>query len=83
MFNGELNEVMPQTTPRGTRIVNAIRLRVAGRRLDRHDLADEALALLGRDDEGLGGAPDLVLGVDIGEPGLGDDRLGEHARRAR
>ena len=25
MFSGELNEVMPQTTPRGTRIVNAMR----------------------------------------------------------
>ena len=25
MLSGELNEVMPQTTPRGTRIVNAMR----------------------------------------------------------
>ena len=31
MFNGELNAVMPQTTPRGTRIVNAMPMRLPGR----------------------------------------------------
>jgi hypothetical protein len=30
IFNGALNEVIPQTTPRGTRIVNAIRCACPG-----------------------------------------------------
>ena len=30
MFSGELNAVMPQTTPRGTRIVKAIAVRLPG-----------------------------------------------------
>ena len=43
-------------------------VRVAGRGLDRHHLADQPLGFLGGDDEGLRGAADLVLGVDIGNP---------------
>src|SRR5206468_12811390 len=30
MFNGELNDVMPQTTPRGTRMENAMRWALPG-----------------------------------------------------
>ena len=48
-FSGELNDVMPHTTPRGTRIVKAMRCALPGAAVDRHHLADEPLALLGGD----------------------------------
>ena len=53
MFNGELNDVMPQTTPRGTRMVKARRCGVAGRVLDRHHLARQPLPFLGRQQQRL------------------------------
>ena len=55
---------------------------MAGRRIDRHDMAGEALAFLRRDDEGLRCASDLVLGIDIREAGFGDDRDASSSLRA-
>ena len=76
MFNGELNEVMPQTTPRGTDGERQA-VGIAGRILDRHHLARQPLAFLGREQQRLNRAADLVIRVGYRKSGLGDDSLHE------
>ena len=63
MLSGELNDVMPQTTPRGTRIVNAIRCAWPGAASIGTISPVSRFASSADDDERLNRAPDLVVGV--------------------
>ena len=77
MFSGELNEVMPQTTPRGTRIVNAMRCACPG--AASIGTISPASRLLSSADtmQRLHGARDLGDRVGDRQPAFGGDQRGE------
>ena len=80
-LSGALNDVMPHTTPRGTRIVNAMRCAWPGAPSIGTTSPDQALAFFGGDQERLNGARHFVLRVGDREARFGGDRRAR-ARRA-
>ena len=83
MFRGELKALIPPTTPRGVRSVKAIRCDWPWAPLDRHHLAHQPAAFLGRNPERLGGARDLVGGILRRDAGFRDDQRGQFVARSQ
>ena len=83
MFSGELNDVIPQTTPRGTRMVNASRCALPGALSIGTISPVSRLASSAEMRNVWIVAADLVVGVGNRKTGLGDDAIDEICPPAR